>query len=148
MTSFFDVCPLTEDHLPGVALVEKACFAHPWSEAGLRESLESGHALFLTALEEGEVIGYLGMEYVLDEGSITNVAVLPGKRRLGIASALVGELLLEARKHSLSFVTLEVRESNEPAIKLYRRFGFEPVGRRRDFYRDPREDAVLMTVRL
>ena len=96
--------------------------------------------------EAGEsVLGYVGMMFVLDEGYISNVAVSPEHRRQGIASALIGELLRRAEELRLSFVTLEVRESNAPAIALYERFGFAPVGRRKGYYDAPKEDAILMT---
>lgn len=146
MTSSFKICPLTEALLPSAAELERVCFIHPWSEAALRESLETGRAVFLAAVEGERAVGYLGMEYVLDEGSITNVAVLPEKRRQGVARRLLEELLREAEKRFLATVTLEVREGNLPARALYEGLGFLPVGKRKNFYRDPTEDAVLMTV--
>lgn len=148
MISRFEVAPMAEEDIPAAAAVERACFAHPWSEQALGESLLTGHTVFLTVKKEQQVIGYLGMEYVLDEGSITNVAVLPEYRRQGAARALLTELLRRARRLSLATVTLEVRAGNEPAINLYAAFGFVPVGRRKNFYTSPSEDAILMTVPL
>lgn len=132
---------MEERHIEGIAAVEKACFRHPWSADGLREEL--GRGLFLAAVEGEAVVGYVGCQTVLDEGYITNVAVLPSCRRRGIAEALLRELLRQAE--GLAFVTLEVRASNRPAAALYEKLGFARVGVRKGFYRDPAEDAVLMT---
>lgn len=108
----------------------------------------TGRSLFLLAEREGEALGYLGMEYVLDEGGITNVAVFPVHRRQGIADALLNELLRRAKGLGLATVTLEVRETNAPAIALYQKHDFVPVGRRKNYYTSPTEDAILMTVTL
>ena len=132
---------MEERHIEGIAAVEKACFRHPWSADGLREEL--GRGLFLAAVEGEAVVGYVGCQTVLDEGYITNVAVLPSCRRRGIAEALLRELLRQAE--GLAFVTLGVRASNRPAAALYEKLGFARVGVRKGFYRDPAEDAVLMT---
>lgn len=132
---------MEERHIEDIAAIEKACFQHPWSADGLREEL--GRGLFLAAVEDGVTVGYVGCQTVLDEGYITNVAVLPEFRRRGIAERLLGALLQQAE--GLSFVTLEVRESNQPAIALYEKMGFSRVGIRKGFYTEPTEDAVLMT---
>ena len=135
---------MAERHLAGVASIERACFHAPWSENALREEL-GGDNLFLVAEREGEAVGYVGCQTVLDEGYITNVAVRPDCRRQGIAAALLAALRARAEEKGLSFVTLEVRASNAPAIALYEGAGYVPVGTRRNFYRQPTEDAVLMT---
>lgn len=140
--------PAAESDLPALAALESACFAHPWSEKSLTETLGNGRSLFLLAEREGEALGYLGMEYVLDEGGITNVAVFPAHRRRGIADALLNELLRRAKGLGLATVTLEVRETNAPAIALYQKHDFVPVGRRKNYYTSPTEDAILMTVTL
>lgn len=133
---------MEERHIPGVAAIERACFSHPWSESGLREEL--GRGIFLVAEGDGGApVGYVGCQTVLDEGYITNVAVLPAFRRKGVAETLLRELA--ARAGELSFVTLEVRQSNAAAIGLYTKMGYQPVGTRRNFYADPTEDALLMT---
>ena len=93
-------------------------------------------------------MGYIGLMYVLDEGYISNVAVDAAFRRCGAADALVGELIRRCRRMLLSFVTLEVRAGNAPAIALYEKHGFRAVGRRRGYYEKPREDAILMTLTL
>lgn len=132
---------MEERHIEDIAAIEKACFRHPWSADGLREEL--GRGLFLAAVEDGVTVGYVGCQTVLDEGYITNIAVLPAFRRRGIAERLLGALL--ERAEGLSFVTLEVRESNRPAAVLYEKMGFLRVGVRKKFYTEPTEDAVLMT---
>lgn len=137
--------PMAKGHIAGIAALERACFHAPWSENALREELGNESNLFFTAVQDGEVVGYLGCQTVLDEGYITNVAVAPGHRRQGIASALLVALQRGAAEKNLSFLTLEVRVSNEAAIALYEGFGYVPVGKRKNFYTDPTEDALLMT---
>ncbi|HAL11152.1 MAG TPA: ribosomal-protein-alanine N-acetyltransferase [Ruminococcaceae bacterium] len=140
--------PAAESDLPALAALELACFSHPWSEKSLAATLGSGRSLFLLAEQAGEPLGYLGMEYVLDEGGITNVAVFPAYRRRGIAHALIKELLRRAGCLGLATVTLEVRAGNTAAIALYQKNNFVPVGRRKNYYTAPTEDAILMTVTL
>jgi len=142
----YNIVRLEERHLPEVAELEKLCFSTPWSEEALRGELKGPFTHYFAAVDErGRILGYAGMQAVLDEGYITNIAVSPSLRRLGIADALLGILLDSGREMKLSFLTLEVRESNKAAISLYDKFGFQVVGRRRNYYENPREDALLMT---
>lgn len=138
-----NIVSMEERHLPALAAIERACFHAPWSENALREELGSG--IFLVAEMNGAAVGYVGCQTVMDEGYITNVATLPEYRRKGVGWSLVGALLSRAWAAGLSFVTLEVRASNAPAIALYEGLGFARVGVRRGFYNAPKEDAVLMT---
>lgn len=138
------IVPMAERHLAALAEIEKACFHAPWSESMLREEL--GKGIFLVAERDGQAVGYVGCQTVLDEGYITNVAVSPDARRQGIARALIVKLTDEARAAGLAFATLEVRVSNAPAIALYEGAGFGRVGVRKNFYTAPTEDAVLMTL--
>lgn len=138
------IVPMEERHLAALAEIEKACFHAPWSESMLREEL--GKGLFLVAEQDGQAVGYVGCQTVLDEGYITNVAVSPDCRRQGIARALIAELTDKAHAARLAFVTLEARASNVPAIALYEGAGFGRVGVRKNFYTAPTEDAVLMTL--
>lgn len=138
------IVPMAERHLAVLAEIEKACFHAPWSESMLREEL--GKGIFLVAERDGQAVGYVGCQTVLDEGYITNVAVSPDARRQGIARALIAKLTDEARAAGLAFVTLEARASNAPAIALYEGAGFGRVGVRKNFYTAPTEDAVLMTL--
>lgn len=141
-----NITEMQEKHLPALAELEKQCFHAPWSEKMLREELGGG--IFLVAEQDGEVQGYVGCQTVLDEGYITNVAVSPDFRRRGAARRLIAELIARAKEKGLAFVTLEVRESNAPAIALYTGAGFAPVGKRKNFYSNPAENAVLMTISL
>lgn len=137
------IVSMEERHLAALAEIEKACFRAPWSADMLHEEL--GKGLFLIAEQDGEAVGYVGCQTVLDEGYITNVAVSPDCRRQGIGRTLIEELKKRAAQSGLSFITLEARASNAPAIALYEGAGFRQVGVRRNFYTAPTEDAVLMT---
>ncbi|MBQ8357396.1 MAG: ribosomal protein S18-alanine N-acetyltransferase [Clostridia bacterium] len=135
---------LTSDLLLSVAALEQAVFAHPWSARALELLCGDTAFGFACTAKGGEVIAYGGMLTVLDEGQITNVATHPDHRRQGLAGQVLAALLGEARARGLSFVTLEVRVSNVPAIALYQKFGFAIVGRRPRFYAHPTEDALIM----
>lgn len=137
------IVPMAERHLAALAEIEKACFHAPWSESMLREEL--GKGIFLVAERDGQAVGYVGCQTVLDEGYITNVAVSPDCRRQGVGRALIGTLVSHAGAQGLAFVTLEARTSNMPAIALYENAGFQKVGVRKNFYTAPVEDALLMT---
>lgn len=138
------IIPMEARHLDALAEIERLCFPVPWSAEQLREEL--GGNLFLVAEDETGVLGYVGCQVVLDEGYITNVAVHPRARRRGAARALLERLQADAVRRELAFLTLEVRASNAPAIALYEGAGYQSVGIRRGFYREPKEDAVLMTL--
>ena len=134
------------EHLDALETLEQLCFSMPWDRATLASQLPDTMHVFLVAVDaSGAVQGYVGMMHVLDEGYISNVAVAPSARRQGIGDRLIEELLHRAKALELAFVTLEVREHNEPAQALYRKHGFAPVGKRRNYYQAPVEDAVLMT---
>ncbi|MBR1658747.1 MAG: ribosomal protein S18-alanine N-acetyltransferase [Oscillospiraceae bacterium] len=137
-----------ESDLPRLLELERACFSVPWTEDMLRRQMAPGQNVFLAAETEGTVAGYVGLLYVLDEGYISNVAVAPAYRRRGVGDALLGALEARAREKSLAFLTLEVRESNVPARALYAKHGYLDVGRRKNYYKKPREDAILMTKEL
>ena len=134
-----------ERHLDALEALEKTCFSVPWTREQLQSQLPDERHVFLTAEDDGKLVGYVGMMHILDEGYISNVAVAPEYRRRGIACRLIDELLSRAGGLDLAFVTLEVRAGNAPAIALYERFGFSPVGRRKNYYDAPKEDAILMT---
>ena len=142
----YKLTPMTEEHIPQIAALERACFSRPWSEDSLRGELWNEAAVIIGAEgEDGTVIGYAGLQTVLDEGYINNVAVDEKFRRQGVADELIAAFVRFGQA-KLAFLTLEVRASNEPAIALYAKHGFVEVGRRKNYYEDPREDAVLMTV--
>ncbi len=144
----YRICDASREHVGQLEELERQCFSLPWTKEQLESQLPDEQHCFLIALEEERVLGYVGMMHVLDEGYISNVAVSPDVRRRGIGDALVSGILERAKKLQLSFVTLEVRESNQGAIALYRKHGFMAVGRRKNYYEQPREDAILMTIYL
>jgi len=133
------------EHIPQIVALEKLCFSLPWTEELLGTQLRGDGHIFLAALDGDTVAGYIGLMYVLDEGYISNVAVLPAYRRRGVGTALLDELERKAREARLSFLTLEVRASNAAARALYAARGFQVTGLRRNYYEKPPEDAVLMT---
>lgn len=137
---------LEKKHVPYVAQLEADCFSDNWSEASIEAELKNACSRFLVALEAGEVIGYLSASFVADEGAVNRVAVAKDYRRQGVGAGLMKHLLEAAWSQNLAFVTLEVREGNGPAIGFYEAFGFRPVGVRKNFYRRPAENALLMTV--
>ncbi len=141
------IVPMTADHLDEVAELERICFSVPWSRNMLAEELDNLLSAFLVALDDsGRVVGYAGVQVVLDEGYITNVAVRPECRRQGIAGKLLQVFLDFAKGNRLAFLTLEVRASNYDAIALYGSRGFRSVGRRKNYYEHPKEDAIIMTL--
>ena len=145
----FRIIPMTAAHLPQIAALEKICFPDdPWSGELFRAALDSPDTVLLTAEgEDGAVLGYAVLSVILDEGNLDNIAVTPDFRRRGVAEALLSALA-EFGRTSLSFLFLEVRATNLPAIALYEKHGFVPVGRRKNYYESPREDALLMTLDL
>ena len=141
-----EIVQMTDEHIPSIAQLEKECFGEcAWSENSLRESLQTDGASFFVALCDGKIAGYVGMNIVLDEGYITNVAVSGNFRRKGIADGLIARLDECMEQKKLSFISLEVRVSNSPAICLYEKNGYKNLGVRKNFYRLPTEDAYIMT---
>jgi ribosomal-protein-alanine N-acetyltransferase len=139
------ITKLNKSMLGEAAALEAECVSHPWSRESLEAALDDPKTLFLAAVEDERLTGYVFMSVILDEGYICNVAVNEAYRRRGTGSALIRELVTYGKKNGLSFITLEVRKSNLPAISLYSHFGFVKVGERKDYYSAPKEDAVLMT---
>ncbi|MCI2058296.1 MAG: ribosomal protein S18-alanine N-acetyltransferase [Oscillibacter sp.] len=140
------IVPMSAEHLNDVAELEQICFSSPWSRQMLAEELENDCSSFLVALDDdGSVAGYAGLQVVLDEGYIMNVAVRPECRRGGVAEKLLRVFTDFAQAHRLAFLTLEVRASNHAAVLLYSKLGFRGAGRRRNYYEHPREDAIIMT---
>lgn len=141
----YKLVPMDRSHLAGVAELERLCFSTPWNEAMLEEELYNDTASFIVAEgEDGQVLGYAGLHVILDEGYIDNVAVRPSCRRQGLADRLL-DVFLRFGEANLAFLTLEVRPSNTAAVALYEKNGFREAGRRKDYYDDPKEDALLLT---
>ena len=128
--------------IPAIAALERACFSDPWPESFLLRRLDR----LLVAEEDGVFLGYAAWDSVLDEGNLDSIAVDPAWRRRGAADALLEAVLRLGQERNLSFITLEVRASNDAAIALYAKHGFVPAGRRTNYYERPREDAILMTL--
>ena len=142
-----NIVPMTADHLDALEQLERTCFSRPWSRKMLAEELDNQCAAFLVAVEPEteKAVGYAGLLVVADEGYITNVAVDPSCRRQGVAAQLLQVFDNFAKGNHLAFLTLEVRPSNAAAIALYEGFGFREVGRRRNYYDLPKEDALILT---
>lgn len=141
----YKIIDVSCEHIQDIADLELQCFSCPWTAEQLSTQIKDEQHEFIAAIGEAKVLGYVGMMYVLDEGYISNVAVSPEYRMLGIGDALIEHLCAVCDKLKLAFVTLEVRESNLPAVSLYSKHGFSPVGRRKNYYDLPKEDAILMT---
>ena len=136
--------PMALEHVAQVAELEKLCFSTPWSENSIASELNNDLALWLVAEDDGTVVGYVGSQTVHPETDMMNVAVAPNRRREGIAEVLVDSLIVELKRICSECLTLEVRASNVPAISLYQKMGFREVGRRPNYYRNPREDALIL----
>lgn len=135
---------MNREHLEAVAAIEADVFSTPWTKQGFADTLNMENVMFFVAVENGNVVGYCGIYLAADEGEITNVAVSSTYRRMGIADMLLKNLLKEATQKGAVRFILEVRCSNRPAIQLYKKFGFEIQGKRKDFYEKPKEDAYIM----
>ncbi len=138
------VLKLSADMLSGAAALEALCFAEPWSAKSL-EILLGERGVGFAVLLDGEVVAYGGMLTVLDEGQITNIAVSPSHRRKGFGRAILDALEEYALQNGIAFLSLEVRSSNMAARSLYSSCGWIEAGLRKNFYKFPAEDAVIMT---
>lgn len=136
---------MEREHLEAVAQLEKVCFSQPWSYKSLEEELDNDTAHFFAALSEGRVAGYIGVYVVYESCFITNIAVYPEFRRKGVGRALIKTAMVTAGSMGADFISLEVRKTNYAAISLYESLGFEEMGLRKNFYRNPTEDALIMT---
>jgi len=140
----YAMIPMAEAHVAQVAALETVCFPTPWSENSVRSELTNPLSLWLCAVSGSRVLGYIGSQAVMDEADVMNVAVAPEARRQGIARALVRELVSQLAARGVRSLTLEVRPSNRAAVLLYAEEGFRQVGRRRKYYDDPVEDALIL----
>ena len=131
------------DDVKDIANIENNSFSTPWSEKAIRESMDAGTIFYVACLND-KIVGYMGLSKIVGEGYVTNIAVLPEYRRLGIGEKILG-YVIDNTKAELEFISLEVRVSNIAAISLYEKFGFERVGLRKRFYTNPQEDAIIMT---
>ena len=136
---------MTADHVAQVAELEKLCFGtEAWSEKSVASELTNPLSLWLVALDGDRVAGYVGSQSVLGESDMMNVAVHPGYRRQGIAEQLCLALVEALKEKGNHCLTLEVRASNDPAKALYEKLGFTQIGLRKNYYRNPKEDACIL----
>ena len=135
---------MTADHVAQVAALETICFHDPWSEKSVASELTNPLSLWLVALDGDRVAGYVGSQSVLGESDMMNVAVHPDYRRQGVAEQLCLTLVDALKAKGNHCLTLEVRASNEPAKALYEKLGFTQIGLRKNYYRNPREDACIL----
>jgi len=142
------ITPMLSCHVPAVAALEQASFSTPWSEKSIGEELNNEWAIWYVALEEETLLGYIGVQFGLDGGDIMTIATAPEARNRGLGQKLVETILDIFREKDLGYLTLEVRPSNAPALRLYEKLGFQQVGRRKKYYREPTEDALLLTLYL
>ncbi len=138
---------LKADDLPAVIEIERASFSTPWSETSFFNEMKNPRSFLKVAKKGEKVVGYACAGWIIDEGHVLDVAVHPHYRRLGIASTLVSSVIERLREEGCRFVFLEVRDSNEPAKKMYAKFGFELLGTRKNYYASPVEDAVIMVLK-
>jgi len=136
--------PLQESHIPAILEIEKAANSAPWSERSFKNELDHKHGVFLVGILQGNVVAYGGVWMVVDEAHVTTIAVAEEQRRQGIGQRLMIELMEKAKKAGMVCSTLEVRASNEAAIKMYEKFGYIVTAIRRGYYPDNKEDAVVM----
>jgi len=139
-----EILKMNESHVEAIAELEKICFQDPWSVNSIASELSNRLSTWLVAVENGAVCGYVGSQSVLDSADMMNIAVHPEYRNRGIACALVSELIALLKNQNVISLMLEVRVSNESAINLYKKLGFEIVGKRPRYYHNPREDAYIM----
>ncbi len=135
---------MTLQDAPAIAQLEIACFSDPWSEKSIASETENPLSYWLVAEDNGTIAGYVGSQSVLDAADMMNLAVAPAYRRKGVGQNLVNALVEHLQDKQVIALLLEVRVSNEPAIALYEKMGFEQVGRRPRYYHNPREDALIL----
>lgn len=142
----FVIVPMQPHHLDALVQLERICFSTPWSRSGLEAELTDPISIFAVAEADGETAGYAGMHCVAGECYIDNVAVFPQYRGRRIGFSLMRYLVMCGEDQGAKFLSLEVRASNLSAILLYEKLGFRTAGRRREFYRRPTEDALILTL--
>ena len=136
---------MTKEHVDQIIEVEKECFSTPWSKQSFLQEIENNNlARYFVALDKNEVIGYIGMWSIVGEGHITNIAIKSSHRKMGAGAKLMDEIINYSLINNIISLTLEVRENNHKAIALYKKFGFNTLGVRKDYYAKPKENALIM----
>lgn len=139
-----EIVKLTAEHSAAVAAIEEICFSTPWSENAILHEVTNPISYWLVAVENGQVLGYVGSQYSYGEADMMNLAVVPDFRKRGIGQLLVAELISHLDDLDVKSLTLEVRESNAAAVSLYEKMGFLQVGLRPNYYQKPREAALIL----
>lgn len=139
-----EILRMNETHVAQVAELEKICFSAPWSEKSVASELQNPLSLWLVAMDGERLAGYIGSQSVEGEADMMNVAVHPDFRRQGVGQALIVALVENLKNKGVHCLTLEVRASNEQAIALYEKLNFAAIGRRPNYYRHPKEDALIL----
>ncbi len=139
-----EIRKMTAADVPAIAALEITCFHDPWSESSIASELDNRLSYWLVAEMDGAVAGYVGSQTVLDMADMMNIAVSPNYRRQGVAEVLIKELCAYLASRGVIGLMLEVRASNAPAISLYTKLGFKQAGRRPNYYRNPKEDALIL----
>jgi ribosomal-protein-alanine N-acetyltransferase len=135
---------MKEEDIKQVSIIEEKTFSLPWKKDDFWEVIQKDNYFYLVACMGEKIVGYCGFNHVIGEGYIMNVAVAEEYRRLGIARKMLKELIERGKEIGVRAFTLEVRKSNEAAIRLYTSLGFEGTGYRKNFYEKPVEDALIM----
>lgn len=136
--------PIADSHIPAIMEIEKVSNSAPWSERSFKNEVDHRHGVFLVGILQGQVVAYGGVWLVIDEAHVTTIAVAAEHRREGIGQRLMIELLKQAQTAGMVCSTLEVRASNDAAIKMYEKFGYNIAATRKGYYPDNKEDAVVM----
>ncbi len=138
-----EIKAMKEAQVPQIAALERVCFSDPWSEKSILSELENPLSCWLVAMDGEHLAGYVGSQTVLGETDMMNLAVDPDYRRKGLGKELILSLIEALRQRESRCLTLEVRDSNAPARALYEGLGFQEIGRRKNYYRNPKEDALI-----
>ena len=138
-----EINAMKEAQVPQIAALERVCFSDPWSEKSILSELENPLSCWLVAMDGEHLAGYVGSQTVLGETDMMNLAVDPDYRRKGLGKELILSLIEALRQRESRCLTLEVRDSNAPARALYEGLGFQEIGRRKNYYRNPKEDALI-----
>jgi len=138
------ITPATLAHAESIHAIELMSFADPWSITSIENEITAKHSICLVAIDNDAVVGHISVRHIINEGHINNIAVAKSHRRHGIASLILTALVKEAERREMIGLTLEVRVSNHAAISLYKKFGFETEGHRKNYYSSPTEDAAIM----
>ena len=144
MRSDLQIIPAAAEQIEAIAALEKSTFSLPWSEDSFTAELENEDSHFTAAVLGGEVVGFSILRSFFDEGELLNIAVSPAHRGNGIGGALLEDALDYADSHGVDTVFLEVRPTNKSAVSLYKKHGFEPIAIRKNYYDEPKEDAIIM----